>query len=68
MERKVPLGRGYVAADEEDGAAADWTDLRRRSSDGIVRSLTLRWRDVLGIEGVFEEIAEALGEPWSTKR
>jgi hypothetical protein len=61
--RKVPLGYGRLAREEPLEAAKDWTEFRYRCLGDIEEALTFRWRDVLGYEAVFDEMAQAMGEP-----
>jgi hypothetical protein len=60
--RKVPMGYGRLVSEEDEGVAQDWDDFRLRCLKSIEESLTFRWKDALGIEAVFDDLAKTMGE------
>ena len=62
-ERLVPVGWGRLVTDPERRTARDWNEFRVHRLLDVEESLSLRWRDLLGYEAVFDDLETALGEP-----
>jgi hypothetical protein len=61
-QRLVPVGWGRLVPAPERRTARDWHEFRVHRLLDVEEAVSLRWRDVLGYEAVFDDLETALGE------